>query len=80
MLAQIKPWGNSQAVRLPKNILDITGIKSDDYLQVEIINGDILLKKQFTHKTLEQRAEEYGGKLGPYTEMNFGEPVGRERV
>ena len=34
--------------------------------------------KPFTHRTLEERAKEYGGKLGVYEEMDFGEPVGRE--
>lgn len=80
MIAQIKPWGNSQGIRLPKNILNMAGIKNEDYIQLDVVNGDIVIRKQFSHKTLEMRAEEYGGKLGPYEEMDFGEPVGRERV
>ena len=31
------------------------------------------------HRTLEERAKEYGGKLGPYEEFDWGEPMGRER-
>ena len=31
------------------------------------------------YRTLEERAKEYDGKLGPYEEFNWGEPVGRER-
>ena len=31
------------------------------------------------HRTLEERAEDFGGKLGPYEEFDWGEPVGRER-
>lgn len=30
------------------------------------------------HRTLDERAKEYGGKLGPYQEFDWGEPVGRE--
>lgn len=31
------------------------------------------------HRTLEERAKDFGGKLGPYGEFDWGEPVGRER-
>ncbi len=34
--------------------------------------------KQFRHKTLEERAAEYGGKLSADGEFDYGEPVGRE--
>lgn len=39
-----------------------------------------LLKKGFTfkHKTLEERAAEWGGELGLDGEFDWGEPVGRE--
>ena len=36
------------------------------------------LKKEFKHKTLEERAAEFGGKLGPYEETAWGNPMGRE--
>ena len=29
------------------------------------------------HRTLEERAEDFGGKLGPYEEFDWGEPVGK---
>ncbi len=32
----------------------------------------------FKHKTLEERAAEFVGKLGPYEEIDWGEPMGRE--
>ncbi len=31
------------------------------------------------HRTLEERAKSFGGKLGPYEEFDWGEPVGREK-
>ena len=43
----------------------------------KLLNEDY--KELFRHKTLEERAEEFAGKLGPYKEMNFGEPKGREK-
>ena len=44
-----------------------------------IEDGKIILrKKTFRHRSLEERAAAYGGKLGPYTEYDWGEPEGRE--
>ena len=79
MTAQVKTWGNSQGIRLSKELLDLAGIKLNDLLNIELLDGNIVLKKAYKHKTLEERAEEYGGKLGPYEEFDWGEPVGRER-
>jgi antitoxin MazE len=38
----------------------------------------IMLVKPFRHKTLEERAAEYGGKLNLDGEFDWGKPVGRE--
>ena len=38
----------------------------------------IYSKKVFVHRTLEERAAKYGGKLGPYEEFNWGSKEGRE--
>lgn len=78
MQLQVKAWGNSQGIRLPKDLLENAGIRMNDYLDVEIREGDIVLSKKFKHKSLEERAGEYGGKLGPYEEFSWGVPVGRE--
>lgn len=41
-------------------------------------NGVITLEKPFRHKTLEERAAEFDGKLMLDGEYDWGEPVGRE--
>lgn len=80
MTAQVKKWGNSQGIRLSKELLALAGIQNNDILDIEIIEGNIVLKKaRKPHRTLEERAIEYNGKLGPYEEFDWGEPVGRER-
>ncbi|MCD8301000.1 MAG: AbrB/MazE/SpoVT family DNA-binding domain-containing protein [Clostridiales bacterium] len=78
MVAQVKAWGNGQGVRFSKELLETLGIHLNDYLQVKVVNEDIVLSKTFKHKTLEERTAECGGKLGPYEESDWGEPVGRE--
>lgn len=76
--AQVKTWGNSQGIRISKDILQKANIAIDDVLDVKVANGMITLVKPFRHKTLEERAAEFGGKLNLDGEYNWGESVGRE--
>ena len=78
MTAQVKAWGNSQGIRLPKDLLEGMGIKLNDFLNIEVQGEKIILTKTFKHKTLEERAAEFSGKIGPYEEFEWGESVGRE--
>ena len=78
MQAQVKEWGNSQGIRLPKEVLKSAGIALNEVLDVTVSNGVITLVKQFHHKTLEERAAEFDGKLMLDGEYDWGEPVGRE--
>ena len=78
MQAQVKEWGNSQGIRLSKEILKSAGIALNDFLDVSVSNGVITLVKPNRHKTLEERAAEYDGRLMLDGEYDWGEPVGRE--
>jgi len=78
MQAQVKEWGNSQGIRLPKEILKSAGIALNEVLDVVVSEGSITLVKSFRHKTLEERAEEFDGKLNIDGECEWMEPVGRE--
>lgn len=78
MVAQIKAWGNGQGIRLSKELLESLGMHINEYLDLQIADGKIVLSKTFRHKTLEERTLEAGGKLGPYEEYSWGQPQGRE--
>lgn len=78
MQAQVKAWGNSQGIRLPKEVLKRAGIILNEVLDVKVSDGVITLAKPFRHKTLEERAAEFDGKLMLDGEYDWGEPVGRE--
>ena len=78
MQAQVKAWGNSQGIRISKDILNEGHISVNDILEVKVSDGQILLAKPFRHRTLEERAKEYGGKLNLDGEFDWGEPLGRE--
>ena len=44
----------------------------------EVIDGKIVLSKQFQHRTLQQRAAAFDGKLNLSGEYDWGEPMGNE--
>ena len=78
MQAQVREWGNSQGIRLPNGVLRSAGISLNEILDVVVSDGTITLVKTFRHKTLEERAAEFDGKLMLDGEYDWGEPVGRE--
>lgn len=78
MQAQVKTWGNSQGIRISKDILQEANIAIDDVLNVKVANGMITLVKPLRHKTLEERAAEFDGKLNLDGEYDWGEAVGSE--
>ena len=79
MQTQVKEWGNSQGIRIPKNILEEANIAINDILDVTVSNGRIILVKPLRHRTLEERAEEYGGRIELDGEYDWGEKVGKEK-
>ncbi len=78
MYAQIKEWGNSQGIRLSKEILNIAGFGESEYLEIEAKEGEIILKKRNKRLSLEERAAKFGGKLEVSQEIDYGQAVGRE--
>lgn len=73
-----KSMGNSQGIRISKEVLKEADVAVDDILDVKVSNGVIMLVKPFRHKTLEERAVAYDGKLDLDGEFDWREPVGRE--
>ena len=54
MQVQVKEWGNSQGIRISKDILQETKITINDVLDVKVVDGVITLSKTFYHKTVRQ--------------------------
>ena len=78
MQVKVANWGNSQGIRIPKQVLQEANIGINDVLDVNVGNGVITFVKPFRHKTLEERTAEFGGDLRLDGEFDWGEPVGRE--
>ncbi|MGN0505133.1 MAG: AbrB/MazE/SpoVT family DNA-binding domain-containing protein [Lachnospiraceae bacterium] len=75
----IKPWGNSQGIRIPKSILEKLNIGISDVLQIGIENDAIVLKKTFRHKTFEERVAEYDGEIS-ICDFDWGDPIGKDKT
>ena len=78
MQVQVKRWGNSQGIRITREILQAAGISMDEWLDIKVSDGVIMLSRTFRHNTLEERAAESGGQLNLDGEGEWREPVGRE--
>ena len=79
MNTQIKKWGNSLAVRIPKDILDKTNLREGGNVFVDFKNGLITLKPTEKKETLEDLLK----KVMPenrHTATDWGEDVGNEVV
>lgn len=73
----IQKWGNSQAVRIPKSILEKVELKESDQVELRVQGGNVVIIPVRKRKTL---AERIAGYEGDYIagEWNTGKPVGRE--
>lgn len=77
MLAKAQKWGNSLAVRLPKNVADECGITADSAVEVYRENDSIVIKpvkKQILLETL--LAQVTPENL--HSEVVTGKPRGKE--
>ena len=62
MYAIIQKWGNSQAIRLPKGILEVADLHENDRVEINADNDRIVIKRiNKKHKTLEERLASYTG-------------------
>ena len=75
----VRPWGNSQGIRLNKTILEAAKINLEDILQVETSENMIILKKIQKHKTFEERLAEYNGEIS-LCDFDWGDPLGKELI
>jgi antitoxin MazE len=75
-------WGNSLAVRIPRNVVQEIGLKPQDALTIEVQKGRIVLVPmekagKIPHYRLEDLVKKITRK-NRYKEVDFGAPVGRE--
>ena len=78
MLAKAQKWGNSLAIRIPKNVAEECGIEADSPVDIVRENNLIIirpvLKKRFSLDSLLADVT----KENMHSEVSTGMPVGRE--
>ena len=76
----ISSWGNSQAVRLPKIMLESLGLKANDQVSISMMESKIVIEPARTRsvrKSLAERFKDFSGDYQP-EELDTGVPVGSE--
>lgn len=77
----IQKWGNSQAVRIPKILLESVSLKENEEVEIMANEDSIIIKrparKRRAGKSLEERFENYTGDY-QCSEYDWGKPAGKE--
>lgn len=74
----VKQWGNNNAIRLPKSVLEAIEVEKDDELNVEIVNHSIALTKAEKKLTFQELFKVYDGEKFT-AELQSLSPVGNEK-
>jgi len=81
MTTTIQKWGNSQAVRLPKPILESLFLRENDQVEIIAENDSIVIKKTTRKRRASKSLEERFANSNvdhTFSEYDWGEPVGKE--
>ena len=77
VVGTIQRWGNSQGIRLPKNLLEIANLKENDEVEITADSERITIRKNKTYANLDALFAGYKGDYRP-TEDDAGDPIGKE--
>ena len=76
MILQVKKWGNSLAVRLPKDISKALSVQNNSFLELELVRNGLLLKPKKSSE-LDKLISQINPK-NLHTEIKTGKSVGNE--
>ena len=76
-MSTVAKWGNSLAIRIPKNIADKINLKEGTAIAIDVSDNNIVITPKKLKYTLEEllagaSSEDFDG------EYDWGEPVGEE--
>ena len=74
MVATIKKWGNSFALRIPKKLLDRLELGENGMVEIEVDDGKLIVKPLDRLDTLLGQINEENR----HEEIDFGAPQGKE--
>ena len=70
MRASLSKWGNSLAVRIPKDVAELAGFREGEALEMTLHSGQVVLSKR--RWTLKELVEDMKGKEPP--DFEFDDP------
>jgi antitoxin MazE len=71
-------WGNSLAVRVPKSVASQIGLKAQDDLEIEVQDGNVVLKPHLCRVYRLDDLVKRITKKNRHDAIDTGGPVGRE--
>ena len=77
--AQMAKWGNSLAVRIPKDIAEQARLKEGDAVEIRAARGRIEVCRAERIPTLEELVAQITPE-NRYPEIDWGPDVGREKI
>lgn len=78
MQTKIQKWGNSQAIRLPKRILEAANLGENDQVEIKADKDSIVIRRvNKKHKILAERIAGYSDDY-KCSEWDTGETCGNE--
>lgn len=77
-ITAVGKWGNSPAVRIPKQVMGLAGLAEGDQVSFEVeAPGVIVVRARKTQPTLEDLVERITPK-NRHSETDWGKPAGTE--
>jgi antitoxin MazE len=76
MQTRVAKWGNSQGVRLSKALLDALGLKTNDRVNVTVVNNSLVVTPEPEHD-INWLLADYDRENRP-NDYDWGEQMGRE--
>jgi antitoxin MazE len=77
MYTTIQKWGNSNAIRIPKTILEMTKLSENDKVELRVQDGNITIIPVKKHISLAERIAEHEEEY-KCEEWDVGTPKGKE--
>lgn len=78
IISKVQKWGNSQGLRLSRQVLDLADIAVGDSVEVLVEEHQIVIKKPARPRVVLADLVARIPKDYPVEEVDFGPPVGRE--
>ncbi len=79
MNATIRKWGNSQGIRLSRDMLKTANLHEGDTVEIEVEKDELRIRKAKRYNSLDELFSGYEGNYQP-SEINFGGDVGLEVI